>query len=177
MSNYPTLRLGVLQGIAALKASVDADPGVLRRPECPYDNDTIDLLEKLFKPVEVERIVEVEVTKPQRGKVGRPRKNAGGEVTDDDAAELEEEAKACLTELRAMGRTMEGEMKSLDTKTKLDIIRAKTTLMEKLVSIRERFSSVREVAGFQQTVISILDDLIPEERRDEFLKRLEGYRS
>lgn len=175
MSHYPQLRLGVLQGIASLKAACDAEEGFLRKRECPYDNDTIALLEKLFEPKTVEVIKEVQVDKPQRGKVGRPSKK--NELTDDDAVEIEEEAKELLKELRQLGRTAEGELKSLDTATKLQIIKTQSQLMEKLVSIRERFSNVRKVAAFQNTVITILDELVPEDMRDEFLKRLEPYRS
>jgi hypothetical protein len=173
MSNFPTLRFGVLQGIAELKAACDAEEGYLRRKDCPYDNDTIALLEKLFEPKEIERIVEVQVEKPERGKVGRPSNKK--ELTDDDAAELETEAREMLAELRNMAKTEDGELKQMDTATKLTILKTRASLMEKLVSIRERFASSRKVMEFQQTVIGILDDLVAEERRDEFLKRLEPY--
>lgn len=174
MANYPTLRLGVLQGLASLKASCDAEEGFLRKADCPYDNDTRDMLEKLFKPIEVEVIKEVHVEKPERGKTGRPSKKA--ELSEDDASELENEAKEMLKELRQLGKSAEGELKQLDTATKLSIIKTQTQLMEKLVSIRERFTGVRKVVEFQSTVIGILDDLVDEEKRDDFLKRLEPFR-
>lgn len=176
MDNYPTLRLGVLQGIAALKAMCDSEPGYLRKPSCPYDNDTIDLLEKLFQPIEVVIEKEVIVEKPSRGQVGRPTSAKKAELGHDDAAELEAEAKEMLKELRTLGKTTDSEIKQLDTATKLSIIKTQTQLMEKLVSIRERFTSARKVAEFQQTVIGILDDLVPEDKRDEFLARLEEHR-
>lgn len=173
MAHYPTLRFGVLQGLADLKAACDAEEGFLRKPDCPYDNDTIDLLEKLFKPKEIERIVEVPVDKPERGKVGRPSEKK--QLSDDDAAEVENEAKEMLKELRSLDKNIEGELKTLDTKTRLDIIKARTTLLEKLVTIRERFASVRQIVEFRQVVINILDDLVPEEKRDDFLNQLEKY--
>jgi hypothetical protein len=171
--SYPTLRLGVLQGLATLKVACDAEQGYLRRPDCPYDNDTIELLEKLFKPVEVEVIVEKIVEKPSRGKVGRPSKK--NELSEDDANELEIEAKEMLTELRNMAKTEEGDLKQLDTGTRLSILKTRTQLLEKLVSIRERFTSARKVIEFRSTVMGILEDLVPEEKRDEFLKRLEEH--
>lgn len=174
MSNYPTLRLGVLQAMSDLKANVDADPEYLRQPECPYDSATVELLERLFKPIEIEVIKEVVVDKPQRGKVGRPSKKT--ELTDEDAVEAEEEAKELLKELRSLGRTNEGELKQLDTATKLSIIKTQTQLLEKLISIRERFTNVRKVAQFQQTVMSILDDLVDEAKIEIFLERLEPFR-
>lgn len=174
MSNYPTLRLGVLQAMSDLKALVDADPEYLRKPECPYDRGTVELLERLFKPIEIEVRVEVPVEKPSRGQVGRPSKKT--ELTDEDAEEAEEEVKTILRELRGMSRTNEGELKQLDTTTKLQIIKTQTTLLEKLITIRERFTNVRKVAQFQQTIMSILDELVDEDKRDEFLTRLEPFR-
>lgn len=170
---YPTLRLGVLQGLAELKANFDADQEYLRNAECPYDNDTVALLEKLFAPREIEVIVEKLVEKPSRGQVGRPSKSR--ELNDDDAAEIEQEAREMLTELRQLDKTSEGELKQLDTATRLSILKTRTQLMEKLVSIRERFTSVRKVIEFQKIVVSILDDIVEEDKRDEFLTRLEEY--
>lgn len=174
MSNYPTLRLGVLQAMSDLKTLVDADPEYLRKPDCPYDSATVELLERLFKPIEVEVIKEVVVDKPTRGKTGRP--STKNQLNDDDALEVEREAKELLKELRSLGRTNEGEMKQLDTTTKLTIIKTQTQLMEKLVSLRERFTNVRKVAEFQQTVMSILDELVDEDKREVFLERLEPFR-
>lgn len=174
MSNYPTLRLGVLHGLAGLKASMDADRNFLRHSACPYDDDTVDMLERLFKPITVEVIKEVLVDKPERGKVGRPKK---GQLSEDDTIEVEEEAKDLLKELREMGKTSEGELKQLDTATKLTIIKTKAMLMEKVISLRERSTNVRTTAHFQQTIISILDELVAEDMREEFLKRLEPFRT
>lgn len=175
MTTYPTLRLGVLQGLAGLKASFDADPDYLKHPDCPYDADTVKMLEELFEARVVEVIKEVQVERPERGKVGRPSKS--GELADEDAGEVENEAVTLLRELRNLGKDADGELKNLDTGTRLQIIKTQAALMEKLVSIRERFTNVRKVSQFQQTVITILDDLVAEDNRDEFLKRIEPYRS
>jgi hypothetical protein len=174
MSNYPTLRLGVLQGLSALKASCDAEPGFLRKQDCPYDNDTVKLLEQLFQPKTVEVTVEKFIEKPVKGKVGRPSKKR--ELGEDEASELEQEAKEMLKELRGLDKTLEGEKKQLDTATKLSILKTRATLMEKLVTIRERFTSSRKVVEFMDTVMGILDDLVPEEKRGEMMTRLEPYR-
>jgi hypothetical protein len=80
-------------GPRRIEGAFDADQTYLRKPDCPYDNDTIDLLEKLFKAREIEVIKEVVVDKPERGKVGRP--SSKKELNDDDAAELEAEAARC----------------------------------------------------------------------------------
>jgi len=159
-----------------LKASVVADPEYLRRNACPYDDDLVMFLEDLFKPTIVEVKVPVPTeSAPERAKVGRKKK--AGELTDDDASEIEKEAGSLLKELREMRKVGAGELDKMDTATKLSIIKTQATIMEKLISTRERFVNVRKLSQFQTTVIGILDELIPEDMREEFLKRLEPYRS
>jgi hypothetical protein len=174
MSNYPTLRLGVLQGLSALKASCDAEPGYLRKAECPYDNDTVKLLEQLFQPKTIVETVEKFIEKPAKGKVGRPSKKR--ELGEDEVSEVENETKELLKELRNLDKDMAGEKKQLDTATKLSIYKTRAMLLEKLVTIRERFTAARKVVEFMDTVMGILDDLVPEERRAEMMTRLEPYR-
>ena len=176
MHNFPTLRIGVLQSLLSLKHSVESSPLMLKHRDCPYDDDTVKVIEELFKT----KVVEVKVEVPTEGHRERQiagRKKKSGELTDDDADEVERDAMDLLTELKAMGKKIDGEVAQLDTATRLQIIRTRATLMEKLVLIRERFTNVKKVSHFQAVVISILDDLVDEDRRAEFIKRLEPHRS
>lgn len=171
MSKFPTLRLGVLSSLADLKASYDADPAIFDDPDCPYDNDTIDILKKMFAPKEVEIIKEVAV-KEKKGR-GRPAKN---QISDEEALRLEQQAMRLMKDLDELGQTADGEMKQLDTSTKLQIFKTQAQVMDKLASIRERFTNVRRVAEFQGTVMKIIEELVPEEQHPELIERLEEYR-
>jgi hypothetical protein len=169
MSTYPTLRLGVLQALIELKGYTEQHPDALRAKECPYDQETIQALELIFKTRVVEKIVEKVVEKEVRGR-GRPTGDTKLSMADQE--DVESSATELLAQLQALG---EGE-KGLDTSTKIQIIKTKATLIEQLLKLRERWFNVKRVAQFQIVVIGILDDLLAEGDRQEFLKRVEPYR-
>lgn len=172
MQNFPPLRMGVIAALMPLREAIIADPTLLDSDECPYDEETKDLLRQLFKEriveveVEVEKIIEVEA-KPKK-ETGNRR---GEEVSDEDVDEVERDAKDLLTELKNLGN---GEA-HLDTQAKVQIIKTKAALMERLVVMRERITNVKKMSEFQNTVLEILQDLVDEKYRDEFLKRIKPY--
>ncbi len=167
MQTFPTLRLAVVQGMLDMKRQLDADPSLLRTPECPYDAETIEMLEQIFasRIVEVEKIVEVQV-ESEAAKAERRERLTGEEqdLVDKTVGDM-------LKELNKLG---EGEL-GLDTQTRVQIIKAKATLIDQMLKMHERVMNVKRVANFQTVVISILDDLISAADRDVFLKRLEPY--
>jgi hypothetical protein len=165
--DYPTLRLGALKPLLALKAAFQEDEAVLNISECPYPPEITDILKLLFEKTVVERIIEKTVT--VTGKRG-PSGNKG--LSAEDQAEVEKELKETLQDLRKMG---EGE-KDLDTSTKLAILKTKTQLIEQIIKGRERVMNLKRQAEFEGVVIAILDDLVPANDRDNFLERISPYR-
>ena len=170
MTTFPTLRIGVLQALLELKVATEADDALLSSAECPYDRETVDALNKIFEVRTVEKEVIKEVIKEEKPQRGRP--TVDPKLSEDDQQEVEDSARELLTQLKALG---EGET-GLDTQTKITIIKAKAVLIEQLVKLRERWHNVKRVATFQAVVIGILDDLVGEDDRQEFLKRVEPYR-
>lgn len=164
--NYPSLDLDALQRIKELRAHFDADPEFLTKPECPYSIEVRELLRDMFT-VRVETVAAA----ADRGAKQRGRKPKNP-LSDEQATVVEEEAIALLTELKGLKPPAGSKF---DSDTKIQIIKAKTALIDKVVAIQERFFNVRKVANFQKVVIDILTDLIPEDNRAEFLKRLEPY--
>jgi hypothetical protein len=163
--DFPPLRLAVLNGLLGLKDRYAADPDLFKHEDCPYDDETVEALTSILQVKEVERIVEKTVqVKRERG---RPKK---GGVSEEDLAELEKEVRDLLTNLKAMEAGP-----SLDTNEKIQITKTKTTLIEKLLEMRERVMNVRRLSEFQTVVISVLDDLVDEDGRDAFLERIEPY--
>lgn len=166
MTTFPTLRLGVLQSLIELQAQFHHDPKLFDQKECPYDRETTDVLRRIFAVKTVERVVEKEVIR----EVGRTP--APVRLNSAQQEEVEQTALDLLNELKKLGNGETG----LDTSTKIQIIKTKATLVEQLLKMRERFMNVKRVATFQTVVIAILDDLLDEDRRQEFLKRVEPYR-
>lgn len=170
MTTFPTLRIGVLQSICELKDKFNANDTLFDGKDCPYDAETIAALRQIFKikivETTIEKIIEREVT----GARGRPKVDS--KLSEEDQQTVEESARELLDQLKTLG---EGE-KGLDTQTKIQIIKTKATLIEQILKIRERLFNVKRSSQFQTVVIGILDDLMDEDRRDAFMKRIEPYR-
>lgn len=167
MTTYPTLRIGVLQSLIELKAQLAHDNQLLELEVCPYDRETVTALKTIFTERVVERVVEKEVVR-----VISPEERADTKMSLSDQEEVAESARELLSQLKVLG---EGET-GLDTQTKIQIIKTKATLMEQLVKLRERWMNVKRQSQFHAVVIGILDDLLAENDRAEFLRRLEPFR-
>lgn len=167
MQTFPTLRLAVVQGMLDLKRQYDADPSFLKATDCPYDSETVEMLEQIFasRIVEVEKIVTVTVEAPADKEARRER------LTDEEQDLVDKTVGDMLKELNKLG---DGEL-GLDTQTRVQIIKAKATLIDQMLKMHERVMNVKRIANFQSVVISILDDLVTDADRDVFLKRLEPY--
>jgi hypothetical protein len=170
--HYPTLRLGLLQGMVQLKENVDANPDFLKSSDCPYDPETVGILTKIFASKIVEKTITRGADPENDEKRGRGRPSKAQQLSGDDADELENTAKELLTQLKKLG---DGE-KTLDTGARIQIIKTKATLIEQLLKMRERMMNVKRMATFQAVVIGILDDLVGEDGREAFLKRISPYR-
>lgn len=176
---YPQINIGALASLAAMKAQLDANPDYFTNDACPYDQGTRDQLAKLLEPktVEVEVIKEVEkivekrvevVTQAAAGGGKRGPKVKGSGVDMDLVAQ---EIQGIRDELKAL----KTDSKALQTADKIQIIKTRAALVEKLISMDEKTNTQRKQAAFLSTVMTILDDLMPEESRQEFMKRLEPY--
>jgi hypothetical protein len=174
---YPQINLGALAGVAAIKQQIEAREDYLTADDCPYDQDTRDQLTKLLAPkiveVPVEKIVErivekkVEVvSKAAEGAGKRGPKVKGSGVDMDGVAKEVQDIRDELKQLKL-------DSKALQTADKIQIIKTRATLVEKLIGMDEKANNQRKVGTFMSTVLTILDDLMPEEGRQEFMKRLE----
>lgn len=88
-----------------------------------------------------------------------------GEVSIDD---LDSEARVLFKQLKAL----HAELKEADLKDKLAYIKVGTALLEKLVVIEERATNAKAYAKFQNTVITVLEELCPPDVRTAVMDRL-----
>lgn len=176
---YPTMNLGALAALRTLRQQLGLHPGYLDQPDCPYDDDTREQLKELLAPkiveVPVEKIVEKIVEKRVEvaakaaegaGKRGPKAKTAGMDI-DEVTKEIED--------LRAELRQLKLDAKALQTADKISIINLRAKVIEKLISLGERAYNIKRMSIFQSTVMGILDDLVSEEGRQDFMKRLEPF--
>jgi hypothetical protein len=165
--NYPALDLDALVLFQQLKELADSDEKWL--DNAPYDADTKALLVSIFAK-QIETVVLKDAGTPESHTRGRKRKDGG--MSDEQAEIIEKEAGALLKELKDL-KPPTG--KGFDHETKIQIIKAKTALIEKVVNMQERAFNVRKVANFQKIVIDILADLVDQDKVADFQTRLGAY--
>src|SRR3546814_13150289 len=105
MTNYPTLRIGVLRALQNLKRHYSADNEIFDRDDCPYDMDVRAVLKEILT-VEVrieEKIVEKRVVND--GSAARKGKAAG--LSEADQEKIDEELGDLMEEVKGMERTEE----------------------------------------------------------------------
>lgn len=165
MNSYPPLRLAALNALADLKTTMAANPEFLNHEDCPYDNETKDLLRNLLEA----RVVEVAVEKVvhvEKNPRGRPTKDV--KLSEEDQQAILDGIKKTLDELD----TLDAE----DTGQKIQIAKTRTSLMDQLLKMQERHYSLTKTQEFIETIVGILDDLVDEKVRESVLSRLEQFR-
>lgn len=169
MSNYPPLRLASLNALADLKNQMRANPEFLSDPDCPYDNETKELLGELLTRETVEVIVEKEIRVEAAAGRGRPSKDI--KLSAEDMDTVKQGILTTLGELDEMAGAQ-----GLETSEKIQIAKTRTALMDQLLKMQERHSSIQKMGQFVEDIIRILDDISDEAQREQMLKRLESYR-
>lgn len=165
--NYPTLSLPTIQKLEAIKLGIDTVDGYLDKS--PYGADFREVLAKLFSGGRAQMVAGAAIdTSELTGKTG-PKQ---GRLTDNQAEDIEQQANELLSELKNL-KPPAG--KGFDHDTKIQIIKAKTALIDKVVGIQERAYNVRKVSTFQKVVVDILRDLVDPDRINEFQDRLGIY--
>lgn len=176
---YPKIDLTTVAALRTLHQQFKLHDGYLENPDCPYDKDTAQTLAKIMSPevVEVEKVVEKVVERKSKiaeraaegGGVGPKKIKLKTSGVDQDGVSQE------IQDLRKELQQLKIDSKGLQTSDKIQIIKTRAGLVEKLVAMDERIHNLKRHSLFQSTVMAILDDLIDEERRKEFLKRIQPF--
>jgi hypothetical protein len=175
-AHYPNLDLSALAGLNAIRMQLKNDPEYLDKRTCPYDKATVADLKEILR----ERVVEVEkiVTKVvEREKIVERAAEGGGtrgpkaKKTTVPIDSIETEVKDITDELKRL----KAEGQGLQTTDKLQIIKVRAALVEKMIGFKERVTNAKKVSHFQSTIFTILDDLMDDDHRAEFLRRMEPF--
>ena len=135
------------------------DPLWLDRPQCPYDEETAEVLRALW----------IEV-RGRREKKAEPRERKPLGEGASKWAELASEAEELFQELREFRDSVPIE----DTKDRLAYYRTATVLLDKMVALGERSLNLRNVSEFQERVVSVFDQVMTPEQRTRATEMLAG---
>ena len=177
---YPSINLGSIASMVTLRQQMDTHPDYLTNDSCPYDEHTRDQLARVFaaREIEVEKVVEVEKIVEKRVEVMVQAASGGGKrgakpklrgQVDDDIVAQE------IKEIRDELRQMKIDGKALQTSDRLQMIKTRASLVEKMLQMAERAQNVKKMSIFQSTVLGILDDLMTDDLRGQFMSRIEPF--
>ena len=139
----------------SILSQMQDDPLWLERPDCPYDAPLRESLEAMWLSVRP-RKVEVAPSAVERA-----------EGTDKWSA-LAEDAENLFADLMAMKGTLDGD----DVKEQLAFYKTVTSVMDKLITLSERASNLKQVGDFQARVVAVFDAVLTPEQRTTAMRMM-----
>lgn len=165
MDKYPTLSLTELQKLKTVIDNASQDPKYLDGRIAPYDKPTRELLKKLVPdPVVQATLGEAGEVRGQAG-----RKKKGPAIPMD---ELERE----FDDLRKEIQTLKADAKGMEPHERLQVVKTRAALIEKILSMKERIGNINRVDKFMALVISVIEDELPQESRLRVIDKFAEYK-
>lgn len=163
MEKYPTVNLAQLQKLKTIITNANDDPKYLDGRICPYDAPTRVLIASLLPdPVVAATLGSL----PEgRGKTG-PKRKPGINIAD-----LEKE----FNELRDEIKNLKTDAKGLESHERIQIVKTRATLVEKILSMKERIENIKKQQDFIAVVIQVMEDELPQELRLKIIEKLEPF--
>jgi tRNA C32,U32 (ribose-2'-O)-methylase TrmJ len=132
------------------------DSNYLKSPDCPYD----DQLKKLIQDSIWMRLDTSE---------NKQENTESSPISEDEIDNtLAEDLYGVFQELKDYGKTIG----KSDQTERMAYFRTATSLLERLVTARERALGVKQIKGFQDTVLAIMEDSMTPDQRTEVMDRL-----
>ncbi|AJD82900.1 hypothetical protein PJWF_00006 [Achromobacter phage JWF] len=160
--HYPPLDEKVTWALGVIATLASEHEDYFLHPDCPYEGRTLVLLQALVLPPE------------GGGEDGQGAVLPPVQVTAEDLANidsgLEEDLLRVLLELKRHGATLT----NVEQSEKMAYFRTITSLLEKLVLLRERAAGVKQVKEFESAVLGVMEDVLDPEQRT---KVMDGLRS
>jgi hypothetical protein len=158
---YPPIDIAEISTFLTIIEDYIDDPSYFDPTECPYDPDIMDKIKKLVQPVMV-----ASATIDEKNPVGRPTKQV---VLPIDEVEKE------INDIRQELASLKIDGKTLETADRIQIIKTRAALVEKIIGMKERVTNLRTQKQFVTVVIGIMEDMMDQKQREKMIKLLEPY--
>lgn len=153
MIKYPTITDATLVPFRALEIQLKGNLDLFDRAECPYPPAVKLFLKRALSP-------------------------GGGAVVTGTAVYSDDEAVQEVTDLyRELKRVafVGTQVSSGDSKDQVDILKKASDLFGKLIDLRSKAITVRDMGKFQQAVIQMLEKVVTPSQRSEFIEIMGKY--
>ncbi len=145
-ANYPILDEDFIYTLRLLRSAISKDGEFLN---CPYDEDFKELIRQSFVEKRVSKFSSL--TKMEK------------------SVWLEKESADLYDELA----NLETDFRKLEVNERIQSIKTRQSLLEKLTSIQERGVNMQQMLQFQEEVMSLLGVVLTSEQLNDFLARIQ----
>ncbi len=143
--SYPPLDPPAFKNVRIVARLAAEDPNYFSDPACPYPIDVVEFF---------------------RGIPGARKANGTVPV---ELQSLDLEVEELLKQLKSLQQSFDSQTSQ---KEQLDYIKAATSLLGKLMELKEKAAHVSDVEEFKRTVLALLADVFTPEQRTTFMDRL-----
>ena len=150
--HYPDMSAKLLTPLRVVREMLLKDPNYLSAAECPYDADIKSLL-RLLAP---EKPSEDQSDHTFLGRTG----------TKTEVLELE------TAELYVDLKNLKDDLKEQDVKERVQVMKTRASLLEKLIDLIERSKTVRSIEEFQSAVLRVMEDELTGDQRERVMAEL-----
>ena len=147
MLRYPTVRDETILALTPVLKRVKQDPSYLSDPECPYS----ELVKDFFRQFQTTQTVDL-----FEGK--------------DELLVIDQQIHAIINDLEGVA----AHLGNADHAEKLNYFKTKSSLLEKLIGMRERVNNLKEINEFRSTILNFLDEACTKDQITDLMKRLDG---
>lgn len=149
---YPTITDATLVPFRAIEIQLKEIPDFLTRAECPYSPAVRLFLGRLAEGDAAPVVAAAEM---------------GDDTTIQEITDLYAELKRVAFVGGQVGRG--------DSKDQMAVIKTASDLLSKLVDLKSKAFSVRDMSRFQRAVVDMLEGVLTPAQRSEFIDRLGAY--
>lgn len=147
MLRYPTVRDETILALTPVLKRSKQDPSYLSDPECPYS----ELVKDFFRQFQSAEKIDL-----FEGK--------------EELLVIDEQIHAIINDLEGVA----AHLGNADHSEKLNYFKTKTSLLEKLVSLRMQTNNLKEINEFRSVILAFLDEVCTKDQITDLMKRLDG---
>ena len=147
---YPNITDATLVPLRAIELQLREFPDLLSRAQCPYSPTIRLFLERLGDQAAPAMVIDYD--------------------HDDTIAEISQ----LYNELKRVAFKA-GQVHGGDTKDQMGVLKTASDLLGKLVDLKAKAFSNRDMSRFQKTVIEVLEGILTPAQRTEFIDKIGSY--
>lgn len=145
---YPTIKDETILMLNVVVQNIEKDPSYLTNPDCPYS----DVVKKFFQ------------------RTSTPVAPVDMFAGEDELLVIDTQIAKILNDLEAFSK----ELSSDDVTEKLAYFKTKTVLFEKLISMRERTNTLKEINEFRSAILGFMNEVCTKDQVTDLMHRLDG---